>query len=137
MPTVVIWGPPCSGKSTYIRDRARPDDVVIDLDRIALALAPEGTEHHAYGDHIRSLARRARLAVLDSAAAWGMQGAGTAWIIDSNADARARARWRSTGARIVKLDVDRATCLRRAGARRPEETRRRINAWFAQHGGPA
>jgi 5-methylcytosine-specific restriction enzyme A len=32
---MLICGPPASGKSTYVRDNAKPDDIVIDLDAIA------------------------------------------------------------------------------------------------------
>lgn len=32
---MLICGPPASGKSTYVRDNAKPDDIVIDLDMIA------------------------------------------------------------------------------------------------------
>lgn len=32
---MLICGPPASGKSTYVKDNAKPDDIVIDLDTIA------------------------------------------------------------------------------------------------------
>ena len=38
----VVTGPPTAGKSSWIEARAKPTDIVIDLDRIALALAGPG-----------------------------------------------------------------------------------------------
>src|SRR5213596_2588996 len=38
----VITGPPAAGKSSWIEARARPTDVVIDLDRITAALSGPG-----------------------------------------------------------------------------------------------
>ena len=137
MPTVVLWGAPCSGKSTYIRERATYGDIVIDLDRIALAFMPEGSEHHDYPEHVRACARKARLAVVDEAARWGRTSTHTAWIIDSNAGSKGRARWRAIGADVVKLDVDPATCHERASRERPDHVHRIIDEWFMRHGATA
>jgi predicted kinase len=137
MSVVVLWGPPCSGKTTHIAERAQPADVVIDLDRIALALAPDGIEHHAYAQHHRDLARMARAAIVDKAAAWGAHQDLTVWIIDSNASAAARRRWRGLGAQVVKLNVPMAECLRRAETCRPAETQQLIREWFTRHAVPA
>lgn len=38
MKFVVVSGPPCSGKSTYVRDNMGDRDVVFDYDRISTAL---------------------------------------------------------------------------------------------------
>jgi hypothetical protein len=37
----MVCGPPCAGKSTYVREHARPGDTVIDIDSIA--------KEHGYG----------------------------------------------------------------------------------------
>ncbi len=134
MPTVIVWGPPCAGKSTFIDEHAKPGDVVLDLDRLALALSPAGTPHHDYPEHVRAVARAARLAVIDKLAAVGVTAQWTAWIIDSNASRRQLAAWRARGASVVVLDTDMATCLERAHAERPPEVVDRVAAWFKQHG---
>ena len=63
----VVTGPPCAGKSTHVRRHAQCDDIIIDLDRIALALAHEGTTHHAYPPHIRHIAINARAEAIRTA----------------------------------------------------------------------
>jgi predicted kinase len=134
MPTVILWGAPCSGKSTHIAERAQADDIIIDLDRLALALAPEDTDHHRYAQHHRDLARLARRGITDQAAAWGTRQPNvTVWIIDSNANPAARRRWRSVGASVVKLDTPRDVCHARAAQHRPPETAQLIDEWFARH----
>jgi hypothetical protein len=46
MLTVVV-GPPAGGKSTWVLERAGPGDIVIDFDRLAVALTGEGRVSHA------------------------------------------------------------------------------------------
>lgn len=38
MKTTVVYGAPCSGKTTYVRHEAKPGDIVFDYDEIAKAL---------------------------------------------------------------------------------------------------
>ena len=63
----VVTGHVCSGKSTYVRNHAKPGDIVIDMDRIALALSVEGTPHHDYPRHVVDVVRAARLEAMDAA----------------------------------------------------------------------
>lgn len=63
----VVTGHVCSGKSTHVREKSRPGDVIIDLDRIALALSHETTNHHEYPEYIRSAAMSARWGAIESA----------------------------------------------------------------------
>lgn len=45
----VVMGPPCSGKTTYVRQNARPGDIIVDFDSLAFAMG-SGVEH----DHEQS-----------------------------------------------------------------------------------
>lgn len=132
MTVTVVWGPPCSGKTTYIREHADGDDIVIDLDRIALALAPEHTTPHGYATHHRKLALDARQAVLIRALGMAARGVNL-WVIDSNADQTRLTEWRLKGAKVVELNVDRDTCEARAKAERPASTMQAIANWYARH----
>jgi len=128
----VLWGPPCSGKSTYIRERATGHDIVIDLDRIALALAVEGTPNHSYAWHHRKLALDAREAIIHRAVVMASDDA-RVWVVDSNADAAKRAEWKALGAEVVMLDTPREVCEQRAAAERPPPVRGLVARWYAQH----
>ncbi len=37
---ILVAGPPAAGKSTWIRDHAKPGDITIDYDTLAQALSP-------------------------------------------------------------------------------------------------
>ena len=128
----VLWGPPCSGKSTYIRDRAQGDDVIIDLDRIAQALAVEGTPNHSYARHHRKLALDAREAIIHRAIVMASDDV-RVWVVDSNADSAKRAEWKALGAEVVMLDTPRQVCEERAASERPAAVRGLIARWYATH----
>ena len=133
MSTVILWGPPCAGKSTHVERNANPGDLIVDLDRIAHALTTDGTEDHAYPRHIREAALKARTAIIEDAAWWGLsQPEHTAWIIDSNATAQQLWLWEQAGASIVRLVEPLDVLLERA-TRRPTDTVGRIHAWLLRH----
>lgn len=138
MAVVVLWGPPCSGKSTYIRERARGGDAVIDFDRIARAFSVEGTPAHQAPKLPRELAYRARRAAVRSVTDLAPANAGTTvWVIDSGATQAQLEEWRARGAAVVVLDVDLDTCLERAEEDgRPPSYAREISRWFARYAPP-
>lgn len=122
----VVTGPPCSGKSTYVRTHRGPDDVVIDFDLIAQALGSGSPhDHNAAVRHVTMMARRAAID-----AAITMHRAGhTAWVVDCNIpDARMRA-YRTAGAHFVVLGADKGELHRRAAAERPGLWHRLIDEW--------
>ena len=112
----VVTGPPCVGKSHHIRQHAKPGEIVIDLDRLALALTVEDTPHHDYPDHIRAVARRARIAAIDAALAAHQHGH-TVWIIDAAPSPQQRAYYHRRRARFVNLTATPETLAARAAQR--------------------
>lgn len=48
---VVVCGPPCSGKSTYVDQRREPGDLVVDYDQIAQSLGSPVSHGHHYKFH--------------------------------------------------------------------------------------
>ena len=77
----VIVGPPCAGKSTYARENAADEDVIVDFDAIAKALGSQ-TEHDAPAE-VRECAFAARSAAIEKAMASGFE----AWVIHTNPNA--------------------------------------------------
>ena len=127
---VVVTGAPCSGKSTHVQMHATPGDVVVDMDRLALALSADGTPHHQYPQHVRHVARYARNAAVS--AAINVQNVAPqvrVWVIDTFAD---RSRWRGLGAEVVVCDPGFAECTRRAEQQRPEWVQSIIAEWYAK-----
>lgn len=126
--TVVI-GPPASGKTTYVREHARPDAVVIDLDYIARALMPTDLgSTHVYPQYVRHVAIGARAAAIERATRLiGVE----LWIIHAVPDAAAMDTYRMLKYDIVTIDPGRATVERRFNEQRPEIMRKAVHKWYA------
>lgn len=104
----IITGPPAAGKTTYVRENAGPNDVVVDLDRIACALMPEGyapEDGHAYPAHVRQVAIGARAAAIQRATR--LKEAVNVWIIHAVPSADQLKEYAGYGWQIVKVDPGR------------------------------
>jgi AAA domain len=118
----IVTGAPCSGKSTYIREHAKPGDVVIDLDRLALALSIDGTPHHDYPAHLRHVALGAR----EGAIARALKIAGAdVWIIQTNVSPHDRQVFE-----VATVDPGIDACLARAASERPGWIVPLIRQWY-------
>ena len=117
-------GAPCSGKSTFVSENAKGDDIIVDLDKIALALAVDGTQPFRYSERIRNIARQARPAIVKGAllAGQGERRLGV-WIIHSDPSPKDRQMYRAMGAKFIDLDPGKDVCLERA-RQRPAENRK-------------
>lgn len=117
---VIVTGPPCGGKSTYVRENAQDGDLIVDQDALALAIE-KGSRMHAYSVTTRTMARAAR-----NAAVWEglkeMQGDRyrTLFIIHTDPPPEMRMTYRAMGGRFVEMDPGKDECLRRAQSRPPE-----------------
>ena len=124
----VITGAPCSGKSTWVRKRAKPGDMVIDLDRIALAITAEATPHHEYPPHIRKAAVMLRKQAVAQAMIYAKSG--NSFIIHAKPNQRARAAYKKAQANIIELTEPLKVLLERAAAERPAWVAGMIRAWY-------
>lgn len=127
----VVTGHICSGKSTWVRDHAGPDDVVVDMDRLALALAAEGTTHHDYPDHVADIARVVRWFAIDEAVRLHRRGRWDLWIIHAYPDDVDMARYRRLGAAVKEMEADERTLRARALTERPARAQRTLDHMLA------
>lgn len=127
----VITGPPGAGKSTWIRSHAGPGDIVIDLDLLALALAGPGADHHAHGDALLKVAHRARTAALHQAEQ--LVDEVDVYLIHTMPQAKARARYRRLGARIVVVDPGEDVVRQRVRDMRQPGMDRVVTRWYQEH----
>ncbi|MFH9957323.1 AAA family ATPase [Streptomyces roseolus] len=123
----LVCGPPCSGKTTYVREHAERGDLVVDWDALAQAL---GSPHPH--DHPRSLvpfvaeARDAVVARLER-----RHDVARVWIIATAPRGSDRARLAPEGARVVLLATDEDECVRRARQDgRPAGTIEAVETWW-------
>lgn len=124
----IVTGAPCSGKSTYVREHAAPDDVRIDFDAMATALG-SSTPHGSKG-RVRGATFAARKAAIYWLLANDAPDADS-WIIHSSPADWQKAAYEEAGAEFIAMDTDLETCLARAEADgRPEGEAEKIRAWF-------
>lgn len=131
----VVIGPPAGGKSTFVRERVKPGDVVIDLDRIALAFMPEGSASHEYPPYIRRAAVKARKAAMHDALR--LMAKCTVWLIHAIPTEEQLAEYRALRYTITTMDPGRAEVERRASTQRPAEMHRHIARWYDTQAKPA
>lgn len=125
----VVTGPPCAGKTTYVRQHALPGHIIIDFDLIAQALGSPVS--HGHDDPLCKVAVEARSAAIRAAIRCHGQGA-TAWVIDSRPTPVGRREYLAAGARIVSLSATAGELHRRADEDgRPASWHARIDQFIA------
>lgn len=130
----VITGPPCSGKTTYVRDHAKPGDIIVDFDALAVALG--STDPHAHDPRLREITAAAWAAAVDRLTT-GYPGT-RAWIVDSKPTRMRQLAYQRARAKIVKLDAATDELHRRADSdNRSDDAHRRIDEWTARKEPPA
>lgn len=136
IPLHIVCGPPASGKSTYVAERAGGRDLVIDVDVIASELS--GQPLHGWSsDKWLSPAIRLRNGMLGELSKAPRYDA--AWLILSAAKAEHRQWWadKMRPASITVLEVPAAECMARvrADATWPREaTFEAIGKWWSAYG---
>jgi hypothetical protein len=127
----VVMGPPCSGKSTYVRERSRSEDIVVDLDRLAVALSVEDRESdpHDHPRHVLVVAIAAREAAILRALRFARTDK-RVWVIHSDPRPSDARLYRDNGASFVSLDPGMDVCLARAATERPPFAERFIRDWY-------
>lgn len=129
MALYVITGPPCGGKTTWARRRARPGDIVIDLDAIAQALTVGG-ETHQHARAVLRCAQRARSVAIDEALRH--VACTDVYVIHALPEPRHLERYAQHGAQVVTLDPGRAVVEARVAEQRPASARAVVARWYAR-----
>ena len=126
----IVTGPPCVGKSTWVNERAKQGDLIVDLDRLALSISTEDTPHHEYPKHVRNAAISMRRAAVAHALNFGR--VGDSYIIHAKPPVKARAQYKKLGARFIDLTAPLSVLLVRAAAERPEWVALMIPRWYEE-----
>lgn len=131
-----IYGAPLSGKSTFVKENMQRGDLVLDIDRLWVALSEQ--DEYIKPNELKSVVFQARQTVLDSikmrAGSWG-----TAWVIEGGALIGDRMRRiEALGAEPILIDTPKEECFKRLYS---DETRQHvieewkgyINKWFEEY----
>ncbi len=106
--TIILNGPPGAGKSRHVEKRRRRGDIVVDMDRLYVALSH--LKERDKPNELLPFVVAARDAVIRRIAA-GSQNVRRAWILSSSSDSpMVAALGRRLRAKVVYLDVDGKTC---------------------------
>ena len=131
----VVTGPPASGKTSWISARATARDIVIDLDRIALALAGPGAPQWCHDEALLKVAHRARFAAIDEALKH--RDRVDVYLIHTQPSAKALARYQRHQARIITVDPGREIVMQRVADMRDPGMAAVATRWYrarARHG---
>lgn len=124
----VITGPPCSGKTTYARQHAKPGDIIIDFDLIAQALG--SPDPHDHDPRLREITAAAWSAAVDRLTTG--YPAMRAWVIDSRPTRMRQFAYQRARAKIISLTAPAEELHQRATADgRNDDAHRRITEWTA------
>lgn len=123
----IITGPPCAGKSTYVRENAKSGDLRIDYDLIAQALGAENS--HAAEGIVKQAAFDAREGAIQTAL---KNADAESWIIHTSPSAEHMQLYGDAGADVIALDPGYDVCMERAKQdERPQQTIDGIEKWYA------
>lgn len=127
----LVYGPPCSGKTTWVKDNMNYGDLVIDLDSIWECISgcdryvkPNRLKQNVFGirDELIRMVRMRQGNWLN------------AYVIGGYPLISERERLiKSLGAREIFIDTPKEECLMRAKGR-PKEYEEYINNWWEQYG---
>lgn len=132
MITVVI-GPPAAGKSTWVLERAKPSDIVIDFDRLAVALSGRGGDPHDHPGALGAVAKAARQAAID--VALRQAGDTDVYVIHSSPGRERMAQYRAMGAKVVTIDPGKDVVRERCKTQRPRRMFAVIDEWYREQQG--
>lgn len=127
----LVAGPPCSGKNYYVAHHKDTGDLVVDFD--ALMYAVGGDDYYSHPAALKRYVYEARDAVLRT---WLGRKDVDLWVV-LGAPKRADREWYARrGFRVVVMDADRATCLRRARLERPRLWQQYVANYFTAFEAP-
>ncbi len=127
----IIVGSPCSGKSTFVENNAKENDLRIDYDKIALCLG--ASEPHIAEGLVKEVAFEVRNTAIECAL---KNPDCESWIIHTFPSEEQLKRYQEAGAEIIVMDTDKETCIERAIADgRPQVTFDGIDKYFSEKKG--
>lgn len=127
-------GPPASGKSTWVREHAKPGDVTIDYDDLVQALTPTGPDRSQRDASpvVVAVAQAARRAAIEEAIRH--RNKVNVWIIDSTPPRNRILYYQRLHARFHTCDPGYAECMRRAREQRNPRLVQVCEDWYAERG---
>lgn len=131
MALIVVTGPPASGKSTWVRAKAKQGDVVIDYDQLATALTASCADSHDHSRAVRAVAFRARSAAITEALKHSTDV--DVYVIHSLPSGEMSQRYADHNAQIITIDPGRDVVMARIGEHYPASMVAVVERWYSNH----
>ncbi len=126
----LIIGPPCAGKTTYALKHKLAGDVLIDFDRLCLALG--ALREHDAPDSVKKMAGLVRAVLLAKIDSGKTDIEAAVWATRTRPSDVELEKFLELGWRVHVLDPGIGVCLERADReKRPHDTAKAIEAWYA------
>lgn len=129
----IVYGSPCSGKSTYVREHMHRGDIVLDFDTLYSCLS--GCQLYDKPQNVKAVIYEARDNIINSIKVrlgkWN-----TAYIIGTYPHkAQRESLAKQLNAQLILIDTDKDTCLANAMSRGvfADEYRKYVEQWFASY----
>ena len=108
----VVYGPPAAGKSTYVNERRKPGDIVVDWDALLNAITGQG--EHQWVQWACPFVEAARTAMLlEIRGTHPSRLGGHVWVIVCTLRPADSEGWRRRGAKIVVIPTPEDVCVER------------------------
>lgn len=131
--TRVIYGAPCSGKSTYVKDNSEAGDIIFDFDKINQVMTKDGSNHSHDGELINSILKLRSQLITDIKTG---KIKSNVWLIATFLTKELEQELTGTDAIIVKLNTPIEECIRRLeeepDGRDKKRTLEIINKWYTK-----
>jgi hypothetical protein len=132
----IVFGPPLSGKTSFVQERMNRGDLVVDMDRLyaAVSMLPSYDKPDSLLTNIRGVQNLLLDNIKTRYGKWNC-----AWVIGGYADRYKREKLAGDlGAELVFCDVSKEECLRRLELDedrryRKDEWRLYIERWFERY----
>lgn len=132
----LVYGPPLSGKTTFVQEQKGRNDMVLDMDRLyaAITMLPEYDKPDILLQNVRGVYNLLLDNVRTRYGRWNV-----AWVIGGFANKHKREKTADDlGAEMVFCDVSKEECLRRLDVDterrwRKDEWRGYIEKWFREY----
>lgn len=133
----MVYGPPLSGKSTYVETVREPGDLIVDIDEVWHCIS--GCPIHTKPPKLNAVAFKIRDQLMECVR-YRLGKWDRCYIIGGFALTSERERiLRETGATEIRMDASEAECLARLKGcedRDPEEYKKYIREWFRLNNPP-
>lgn len=125
----IVYGPPCSGKTSYCLERMRRNDIIIDMDRIyeSFTACEDGHEH---SDALRFMAFRIRDLMYDMVKTRYGHFDNAYIVAGLPRKGEREALAKTLSAELIYIQTDMETCIKRAEASRPKRFIEIIKKYF-------